>query len=768
MKKTLFAIAAAASLLAGCQMAEVTPVASKDSKTFEGVIVDGTRASLTADADVWHVTWKFGEKIKINDIVYTATVGEVASTYFIKSVNEEFDAEAPYTAYSPADIAKGLPAVQNYVAGNVEYVPMMATSANETLAFRNLTSMLRLNITTGEAGAAVKRIVLKADQGLSGEFTVENDAAVVSGTAGLTLNCGDGVAIGTDPVPFFVTVPAGTYTGLSVTVVLMDGRSQSLTMKSGSNLVAERSKVHDVALAFNNFTASAAVEGKAVLLPGPDFNAAIKGITVPGAFTTDYDYSITRIVFSTCDPSTEGILVSAADSPVAAYAYLEPTSGVLTLSTAAKGFATGEDASSMFFRLMLIQGFDNLRSLDTEAAVTMNSMFSQHTPEDTTLYALKSLDVSGFNTSNCVDMGSMFNSIRALEHLDVSNFNTSKVENMRFMFGNCRHLEELDLSNFDFSMDTSMANMFYYDENLKSLTFPADINTENVVNFRNIFYNNASLKELDVTKFNTSAATDMGMMFEYCGMLERLDISNFKFALDSTCYLMFAYDSSLVELKLPEVIECDEMTNINSMFRKNYWITEFDMDIFQDADNITGLRYIFAYDKNLKKVKSTTNTWENVTSSAYMFSYNCAEDSGKLDLSEFDVTYLSKFSYMFYKNQAREIDLTNWDTGSSTTMTYMFQLCKNLAVLRLGEKFINPSGQSPTNFMAGTKEVEMTDRTGSVPGAMTIYCVQETADWLATTTLRYVNSGYKTDIPIPVTLLDLHTGAPLTVTWKAN
>ena len=161
MKKTLFAIAAAASLLAGCQMAEVTPVASKDSKTFEGVIVDGTRASLTADADVWHVTWKFGEKIKINDIVYTATVGEVASTYFIKSVNEEFDAEAPYTAYSPADIAKGLPAVQNYVAGNVEYVPMMATSANETLAFKNLTSMLRLNITTGEAGAAVKRIALK-------------------------------------------------------------------------------------------------------------------------------------------------------------------------------------------------------------------------------------------------------------------------------------------------------------------------------------------------------------------------------------------------------------------------------------------------------------------------------------------------------------------------------------------------------------------------------------------------------------------------------
>lgn len=49
MKKPLFAIAALASLLAGCQMVEVTPVVDKASKTFEGVIVDGTRASFTAD-----------------------------------------------------------------------------------------------------------------------------------------------------------------------------------------------------------------------------------------------------------------------------------------------------------------------------------------------------------------------------------------------------------------------------------------------------------------------------------------------------------------------------------------------------------------------------------------------------------------------------------------------------------------------------------------------------------------------------------------------
>ena len=163
MKKALVLFVFAAALLAGCQMAEVTPVGSQPSKTFEGVIVDGTRASLTADGDVWHVTWSLGEKIKINDILYTATVGEVSSTYFVKGAGEEFDAQAPYTAYSPADIAKGLPAVQTYVAGNVAYVPMMATSTTETLPFKNLTSIMKINVTTGEASAQLKRLELKAD-----------------------------------------------------------------------------------------------------------------------------------------------------------------------------------------------------------------------------------------------------------------------------------------------------------------------------------------------------------------------------------------------------------------------------------------------------------------------------------------------------------------------------------------------------------------------------------------------------------------------------
>ena len=769
MKKSLFAIAALAALLAGCQMAEVTPVVDKASKTFEGVIVDGTRASLTADGDVWHVTWSLGEKIKINDVLYTATVGEVSSTYFVKGPDEEFDAEAPYTAYSPVDIVKGLPAVQNYVAGNVAYVPMMATSTTETLPFKNLISIMKINVTTGEASAQLKRLELKADQGLSGEFTVSNDAAVVSGTAGLTLNCGDGVAIGADPVPFYVVVPANTYTNFSVTAVLMDGRSQTLKLKAGSSITTERSKVHEGTLAFNNFSASPAVDGKAILLPGPEFNAAIKGLAIPGSLAEDHDFSIRRIVLSVCDPSTEGVAVSALESPVPAYATYEPTSGTVTVATAGKGFATGEDASKMFSYLMCLEGIDNLRSLDTEAALDMSYMFACNNPDDVSLYALKSLDVSNFNTSNCINMGSMFNSLRALEHLDVSSFNTSNVENMRYMFGNCRKLQELDLSSFDFSSDTSMAYMFYYNESMESLTFPENINTENVLNFRNMCYNNAILKELDVSKFNTVSATDMGMMFEYCGMLERLDISNFKFAEDSTCNQMFAYDSALVEIKLPDVIECDNMMSFNSMFRYNYWLTEFDMDIFRDADNVTGLRYMFAYCRNLSKVKSTENSWTGTGMSfSYMFGYSCAEDSGKLDLSEFDVSEINRFLYMFYRNQTRELDLSNWDTRNTNNMTYMFQLCKNLSVLRLGENFINPSGASPTNLFAGTKEVEFTDRTASVPGSLTIYCNQETADWLATTTLRFLPPGHPAGtVPIPVTFLDLKTGSPLTVTWKA-
>ena len=74
--------------------------------------------------------------------------------------------------------------------------------------------------------------------------------------------------------------------------------------------------------------------------------------------------------------------------------------------------------------------------------------------------SLIQLDLSGFITSNVVNMSEMFSGCSNLMQLGLSNFNTSKVIYMWRMFYECKALIQLDLSNFDTSKVFNMNSMF--------------------------------------------------------------------------------------------------------------------------------------------------------------------------------------------------------------------------------------------------------------------------------------------------------------------
>ena len=57
-------------------------------------------------------------------------------------------------------------------------------------------------------------------------------------------------------------------------------------------------------------------------------------------------------------------------------------------------------------------------------------------------------------------MSGMFNGCNSLTNLDLSGFNTSNVINMSSMFNYCSMLERLDIRNFDFSKVTSSSSIF--------------------------------------------------------------------------------------------------------------------------------------------------------------------------------------------------------------------------------------------------------------------------------------------------------------------
>ena len=143
--------------------------------------------------------------------------------------------------------------------------------------------------------------------------------------------------------------------------------------------------------------------------------------------------------------------------------------------------------------------------------------------------ALTSLDVSGWDTSNVVNMEYMFSGCTALTSLDLSGWDTSNVWNMNNMFYYCSALTSLDLSGFNTSNVTTMSFMFQGCEALISLDL-SDFDTSKVTDMKQMFYGCSALTSLDVSGWNTSNVTNMSYMFNGCNKLQSVTLGkDFKF-----------------------------------------------------------------------------------------------------------------------------------------------------------------------------------------------------------------------------------------------
>ena len=134
-----------------------------------------------------------------------------------------------------------------------------------------------------------------------------------------------------------------------------------------------------------------------------------------------------------------------------------------------------------------IRGLDNL---NTSEVTDMSRMFSG-------CGALRSLDVSRFDTLNVKQMQQMFMGCAALTELDLYFFDTAKVTDMHEMFKDCKGLTTLDLSNFQTSEVKDMREMF---SGCSALTTIWSFAFRNCFASEAMFYECASLQ--GATNFN--------------------------------------------------------------------------------------------------------------------------------------------------------------------------------------------------------------------------------------------------------------------------
>ena len=344
-------------------------------------------------------------------------------------------------------------------------------------------------------------------------------------------------------------------------------------------------------------------------------------------------------------------------------------------SVAIKKTVIAKTTSGAFYDCVSLRSID-LSGLDTSQATDMSDMFSGCS-------SLASLDLSSLDTSQATDMSSMFSGCSSLASLDLSSFDTSKVTDMSSMFYSCPKLASLDLSSFDTSQVTDMSSMFRGCSSLKSLDL-SSFGTSSATDMSSMFYGCRSLSSLDLSSFDTSQATGMSGMFGCCSSLSSLDLSSFGTSKAADMSSMFYDCRSLSSLDLSS-FGTSSATDMSSMFRGCGKLASLDLSSF-DTSKVTDVSDMFYGCSSLASLDLSPLDTSRVGSMSRMF-YGCSS-LASLDLSPLDTSHVTDMSDMFYGcSSLASLDLSSFDTSQATGMFDMFCGCSSLRSVALGGKF---------------------------------------------------------------------------------
>ena len=189
--------------------------------------------------------------------------------------------------------------------------------------------------------------------------------------------------------------------------------------------------------------------------------------------------------------------------------------------------------------------------------------------------------------------------LTTINHME--NLYTNTTDDMTSMFENCTSLKEIDLSNFETKNVYHMNDMFMNCSSLKTID-TSKFNTAKVKDMKFMFYNCSSLQTLDVSNFNTSNVTDMTNMFYNCKLLKNIDLANFDTSKVTDFSMMFLGCSNFTTLNLSS-FDTSKAWDMSSMFRdcKNLkTITVSDKWMTKNAD--TGRMFLNCGTNHVTKI----------------------------------------------------------------------------------------------------------------------------------------------------------------------
>ena len=264
MKKTLVTAAALLTVvsmmsLTSCQK-ETADGAKQFRASMEGVTSDDGKTALEGTA----LNWMSGDQVAIYGTagrgIFSASPLTPATTAELVC-EEGFVGSATYRAFYPTTITTDgvnitLPEVQNTVDGSLTEFPMYAQSNEENLMFKNLCGALVIHLQKSDV--EVSSITVTANTNINGQFSITYAGVptphyINGGSTSTTLQCSQpqSIANGKD---FYIYMPHGSYTSLSIEIEDANGNICTKTTKAGVTIYITRSQSTLINLGSNSLT----------------------------------------------------------------------------------------------------------------------------------------------------------------------------------------------------------------------------------------------------------------------------------------------------------------------------------------------------------------------------------------------------------------------------------------------------------------------------------------------------------------------------------
>ena len=208
---------------------------------------EATKTYLGEKADnLYPLYWSEGDQISVNGVTSVAlTEGGSANATFTFNGTLEYPYSVIYPAAANGASEVVFPASQEYTAGTFSAgaAPMYGYAENSASAIQlhHLTGVLRFAIT---GDATLSSVVLTAESGsLSGTYAVDCATGTLTPVKGstsnsVTLTFGEGLALGTEPTPIYVAVPAGEYGSVLVTIYTVSGEKMVARFDTSAKAIA--------------------------------------------------------------------------------------------------------------------------------------------------------------------------------------------------------------------------------------------------------------------------------------------------------------------------------------------------------------------------------------------------------------------------------------------------------------------------------------------------------------------------------------------------